>query len=90
VFWEGHELRFRFEAFNFPNRPNFGFPDSGLLSASFGRISGTATTMREIQFGLKYVFGVCVVIYDSGSALIDVYGQVIYLEILILKRRFAR
>jgi len=55
-FREGHQLRFRLEAFNFPNRPNFGFPSSSLLSASFGRISGTATTMREIQFGLKYVF----------------------------------
>jgi hypothetical protein len=55
-FRESHEIRFRLEAFNFPNRPNFGFPNSSLLGASFGRISGTATTMREIQFGLKYVF----------------------------------
>jgi len=53
---EGHRLEFRFEAFNFPNRPNFGFPNASLTSASFGRISATATTMREMQFALKYLF----------------------------------
>ena len=53
---EGHELQFRFEAFNLPNRPNFSIPNATLSSASFARISSTATTMREIQFSLKYVF----------------------------------
>ena len=53
---EGHEFQFRFEAFNFPNHPNFGLPNASLLSPAFSTIGGTATTMREIQFGVKYVF----------------------------------
>jgi hypothetical protein len=53
---ENHRLQFRFEAFNFPNHPNFGLPDTTLVSSSFGSISGTATRMRQIQFALKYVF----------------------------------
>ncbi len=53
---EQQRLEFRFEAFNFPNRPNFALPNSTLISSSFGTISSTATTMREIQFALKYVF----------------------------------
>jgi hypothetical protein len=54
--WEGHQLQFRFEAFNSLNNPNFGLPNASFLNGSFSRISSTATTMREIQFGLKYVF----------------------------------
>lgn len=53
---EGHELQFRFEAFNLPNRPNFSIPNASLTSSSFAVISSTVTTMREIQFSLKYVF----------------------------------
>jgi hypothetical protein len=53
---EGHEIQFRFEAFNFPNHPNFSNPSSALSSNNFGQITSTATTMREIQFSLKYVF----------------------------------
>jgi len=60
---EGHELQFRFEAFNFPNHPALGNPNSdwGSTSATtpgpnFGLIRGTATRMRELQFALKYSF----------------------------------
>jgi hypothetical protein len=53
---EGHEIQFRFEAYNFPNRPNFSIPNASLSSASFAVISSTVTTMREIQFSLKYMF----------------------------------
>ena len=53
---EGHELQLRFEAFNFPNRPNFSIPNASLSSSSFAVVSSTATTMREIQFSLKYMF----------------------------------
>ncbi len=53
---EKHELQFRFEAFNAPNRPNFAIPTASFTSTSFARISSTVTTMREIQFSLKYVF----------------------------------
>jgi hypothetical protein len=51
-----HKLQFRFEAFNFPNHPNWGNPDTNISSAAFGRITGTRTNMRNLQFALKYLF----------------------------------
>ncbi len=53
---ESHRLQFRFEAFNFPNHPNWGNPNTDLNSAAFGRITGTRTNMRNLQFALKYIF----------------------------------
>jgi len=80
---ESHHLEFRFEAFNFPNHPNWGNPATGIFgscqappvghparqdatltcfddlhqrNANFGKIRGTRTNMRELQFALKYVF----------------------------------
>ena len=53
---KSHELQFRFEAFNLPNRPNFSIPNATLSSSSFAKISSTDPTMREIQLSLKYVF----------------------------------
>jgi hypothetical protein len=58
---EGHRLQFRFEAFNFPNHPNWGNPGAAWgrnalqPDVGFGRIRTTGT-MRQLQFGLKYVF----------------------------------
>jgi hypothetical protein len=53
---EGHELQFRFEAFNLPNHPNWGLPDTSRISPGFGKIRSTRKDMRDLQFALKYVF----------------------------------
>jgi hypothetical protein len=55
-FAERHAVQFRFEAFNFPNHPNWGNPDGNVSSSNFGRIRSTRTNMRELQFALKYMF----------------------------------
>ncbi|MFL6465454.1 MAG: hypothetical protein ACJ73N_13710, partial [Bryobacteraceae bacterium] len=58
---ESQALQFRFEGFNFANHPNWGNPGTSWgqntrPSSSFGVISSTAVAMRQLQFGLKYVF----------------------------------
>jgi hypothetical protein len=58
---ERANLQFRAEFFNALNRANFGTPNatvfsSGAISPSAGLITSTATTSRQIQFGLKLVF----------------------------------
>ncbi len=53
---ESHFVEFRFEAFNIPNHPNWGEPNATRASVDFGKIRSTRTNMRELQFGLKYVF----------------------------------
>jgi hypothetical protein len=55
-FTERTFLQFRFEAFNAANHPNWGNPNNNFSSSSFGRITGTRGTMRELQFGLKLYF----------------------------------
>ncbi len=60
---ERANLQFRAEFFNVLNHPNFNTPNpvvftsatSG-ISSTAGVISGTATTSRQIQFGLKLAF----------------------------------
>jgi hypothetical protein len=53
---EGHELQFRWEAYNLLNHPVWGFPNTSLSSPNFGRITSTTGSMRQMQFALKYVF----------------------------------
>jgi hypothetical protein len=59
---ENQALQFRSEFFNLFNRVNLNDPDvtpltaSGARDANAGRISGTRTTARQIQFALKYTF----------------------------------
>lgn len=67
-FGDSHMLQFRFEAFNAPNHPNWGNPDtnvgqisrdaSGAITnaGSYGVISNTRTNMRQLQVALKYIF----------------------------------
>jgi hypothetical protein len=60
---EASELQFRFEAYNFFNRPNFRLPggnmevfdDETAANPTAGRIE-SSNTARQIQFGLKYTF----------------------------------
>ncbi len=53
---ESHRLTFRAEAYNLTNSNFFGFPNLTLNSATFGRITGSANSPRELQFALRYDF----------------------------------
>jgi len=62
---EKRELQFRTEIFNILNHPNFEAPNlnfrrifdgSGNLLSTFGQLTNTTTTARQIQFGLKFIF----------------------------------
>jgi hypothetical protein len=52
----GTTLQFRAEAFNLPNHPIWSDPALGMNSPNFGRITNTRRPMRELQFGLKFIF----------------------------------
>jgi hypothetical protein len=53
-FREGMRLEFRAEFFNAFNHPQFSRPDTALDSGSFGVISSTANSAREVQLALKF------------------------------------
>jgi hypothetical protein len=61
---EHQALQFRMEMFNAPNHVELGSPNAswgnsnpgGAPSASFGQDHSTVSTMRQIQFALKYNF----------------------------------
>lgn len=52
---ESSYLQFRFEAFNMPNHPNFGAPNTSIGESTTGQIFN-AGAPRELQFGLKLIF----------------------------------
>ena len=61
----GGRIELRFEAFNVLNRTNFGIPelrafagqtDGEVPVATFGRISNTVTSSRQIQIGARVTF----------------------------------
>jgi len=53
---EGHQVLFRSELFNTFNTPQFGQPGGTLGTGTFGRVTGTRSDSRQIQFALKYLF----------------------------------
>jgi len=53
---EGMRMEFRAESFNTFNHPHFGGPDASVGSPTFGKITNTINSPRELQFGLKLYF----------------------------------
>jgi hypothetical protein len=53
---ERMRLQFRVEAFNVLNHPTFGIPQAVVTNPQFGQISGTSSTARQVQLGLKLLF----------------------------------
>lgn len=53
---ETHRLTFRAEAYNVTNTNFFTSPDLTLNSTTFGRITGSQSTPRQLQFALRYDF----------------------------------
>jgi hypothetical protein len=49
-------LELRVEAFNVTNTPNFDFPNASLGNRSFGMISATRGTPRQLQFAARFIF----------------------------------
>lgn len=54
--FEHVRIEFRAEAFNFTNTTVWGSPAATLNSVTFGQVSSTASTQRELQFALKAYF----------------------------------
>ena len=63
---EGFRVQFRAEFFNLLNHANFALPNAnvfvqtanggGAPNPTFGKITGTTTSSRQIQFALKLLF----------------------------------
>jgi hypothetical protein len=53
---ERFRLQFRAEFFNIFNNVNFSLPDNTLGDTTFGSITDTDTSQRQIQFALKLLF----------------------------------
>ncbi len=49
-------LQLRAEAFNLFNHPTFGEPQSIFTNRLFGQVSGTVSTARQVQLGIKLLF----------------------------------
>jgi len=57
-------VQLRLEAFNMFNRANFAVPSgrvaftnaAGDVSPTWGRITSTVTTSRQVQLGMKYLW----------------------------------
>jgi Carboxypeptidase regulatory-like domain/TonB dependent receptor/TonB-dependent Receptor Plug Domain len=53
---ERFRIEFRFEAFNVTNTPIWAVPVTSLDSSNFGKVTQTANTPRQLQFGLKLYY----------------------------------
>lgn len=53
---ESQRVEFRAEAFNLTNSVVWGTPDANVTDSSFGAITSTQNTPRQIQFALKIYF----------------------------------
>ena len=53
---EKRRLEFRAESFNLTNTPTWGIPVSDIHNPNFGRVLGTRSTERQLQFALKLYF----------------------------------
>ncbi len=53
---ERANLQFRGEFFNLTNTPTFNLPDQVRSNSTFGRITSTAASPRQVQFALKLLF----------------------------------
>ena len=49
-------VQFRTELLNAFNTPQFGGPNAGVTSGSFGRVTSQANSPRQVQFGLKVLW----------------------------------
>jgi hypothetical protein len=55
--WSEHQsLQIRWEAFNLFNHNSFGLPAVGITGTTFGTITTSASSPREMQFALRYTF----------------------------------
>lgn len=54
--WEGHRITLRADAFNVFNTNSFSTPNLTLNSTTFGRITGSLSSPREVQFAIRYDF----------------------------------
>jgi hypothetical protein len=53
---EGMHMELRVESFNTFNHPRFGGPNANFGSPTYGKISNTVNSPRQMQFGLKLLF----------------------------------
>ena len=54
--WEGQREQLRWESYNALNHPSFGLPNASFTSASFGQVTTTSSTAREMQFAIRWEF----------------------------------
>jgi len=53
---EHHNIQIRWESFNLFNHNSFGLPAVGITGTTFGQITTSASTPREMQFAFRYSF----------------------------------